>query len=58
MAAPATGSDYFSLGSTIWCKTCYNKEVEGEVVAFEPQSKFLILSILWSFGGCVFNVLF
>lgn len=43
----AAVSDCFSLGSTIWCRTCYDKEVEGEVVAFDPQSKFLILSILF-----------
>lgn len=42
----AAVSDCFSLGSTIWCRTCYNKEIEGEVVGFDPQTKFLILSIL------------
>ncbi|XP_019869248.1 protein LSM12 homolog B [Aethina tumida] len=40
MAAPA---DFFSLGSTVWCKTCYNSEVQGEVLAFDPTSKILIL---------------
>lgn len=44
MAAPA---DFFSLGSTVWCKTCYNSEVQGEVLAFDPTSKILILSILF-----------
>lgn len=39
-------SDWFSIGSTVACKTCYNKEIEGEVLAFDPQTKMLILSIL------------
>ncbi|KAI4454726.1 lsm12 [Holotrichia oblita] len=39
----AAVSDYFSLGSIVWCKTCYSKEIEGEVMAFDPQSKMLIL---------------
>lgn len=39
-------SDYFSIGSTVACKTCYNQEIEGEVLAFDPQTKMLILSIL------------
>ncbi|KAL2749965.1 protein LSM12 [Vespula maculifrons] len=39
-------SDCFSIGSTVACKTCYNKEIEGEVLAFDPQTKMLILSIL------------
>lgn len=43
MAGP---SDYFSIGSTVACKTCYNQEIEGEVLAFDPQTKMLILSIL------------
>lgn len=42
----AAVSDFFSLGSIVWCRTCYNKEVEGEVLAFDPQTKILILSIL------------
>lgn len=43
----AAVSDFFSLGSIVWCRTCYNKEVEGEVLAFDPQTKILILSILF-----------
>lgn len=39
-------SDYFSIGSTVACKTCYDKEIEGEVLAFDQQTKMLILSIL------------
>ncbi|XP_030757564.1 LSM12 homolog A-like [Sitophilus oryzae] len=39
----AAVSDFFSIGSIVWCKTCYNAEIEGEVLAFEPQNKILIL---------------
>lgn len=38
--------DCFGIGSIVACKTCYNKEIEGEVLAFDPQTKMLILSIL------------
>ncbi|KAK0098240.1 hypothetical protein PV326_010139 [Microctonus aethiopoides] len=41
-------SDWFSIGSTVACKTCYNKEIEGEVLAFDPQTKMLILILLLS----------
>lgn len=44
----AAVSDFFSIGSVVWCRTCYNKDVEGEVLAFDPQTKILILSILFS----------
>ncbi|GJQ81919.1 hypothetical protein Trydic_g20387 [Trypoxylus dichotomus] len=37
------GQTQVAPGSTVWCKTCYNKELEGEVMAFDPQSKMLIL---------------
>lgn len=40
-------SDCFGIGSIVACKTCYNKEIEGEVLAFDPQTKMLILSILF-----------
>ncbi|KAL1488279.1 hypothetical protein ABEB36_015232 [Hypothenemus hampei] len=39
----AAVSDIFSLGSIVWCRTCYNAEFEGEVLAFDPPSKMLIL---------------
>lgn len=42
----AGASDWFSIGSTVVCKTCHDKEIEGEVMAFDPQTKMLILSIL------------
>ncbi|XP_012060077.1 PREDICTED: protein LSM12 homolog [Atta cephalotes] len=39
----AGASDWFSIGSTVLCKTCHEKEIEGEVLAFDPQTKMLIL---------------
>lgn len=39
----AAVSEIFSLGSIVWCRTCYDTEIEGEVLAFEPQNKILIL---------------
>ena len=44
----AGASDWFSIGSTVLCKTCHEKEIEGEVLAFDPQTKMLILSILFT----------
>lgn len=49
-------NECFSIGSIVACKTCYNKEIEGEVLAFDPQTKMLILSILLNFVIC--SVLF
>lgn len=45
-------NECFSIGSIVACKTCYNKEIEGEVLAFDPQTKMLILSILLNFRTC------
>nr|QBH72786.1 hypothetical protein [Carausius morosus] len=39
----AAVNECFSLGSTVACKTCFNQEIEGEVLAFDPQTKMLIL---------------
>ncbi|KOX79673.1 Protein LSM12 like protein A, partial [Melipona quadrifasciata] len=30
---------------TVACKTCYKEEIEGEVLAFDPQTKMLILKV-------------
>jgi len=46
----AAVSDCFTLGSTVWCKTCYNQEIEGDVLAFDPQTKILILKCASSSG--------
>nr|QBH72784.1 hypothetical protein [Aphelinus abdominalis] len=43
-------SDYFSIGSTVACKTCYDTEIEGEVLAFDQQTKMLILKCPASCG--------
>ncbi|XP_012270000.1 protein LSM12 homolog A-like [Orussus abietinus] len=48
-------SDWFSIGSTVACKTCYNKEIEGEVLAFDPQTKMLILKCPSSSGRLSLN---
>ncbi|KAJ8984168.1 hypothetical protein NQ317_017821 [Molorchus minor] len=50
MAAVNAVSDIFSLGSVVWCRTCYDKEIEGKFLAFDPQTKILILSILFLHG--------
>ncbi|XP_014210685.1 protein LSM12 homolog A [Copidosoma floridanum] len=43
-------SDYFGIGSTVACRTCYDKEIEGEVLAFDQQTKMLILKCPSSCG--------
>ncbi|XP_020709843.1 protein LSM12 homolog A-like [Athalia rosae] len=48
-------SDWFSIGSTVACKTCYNKEIEGEVLAFDPQTKMLVLKSPSSCGRASVN---
>lgn len=40
-------SDCFNIGSIVACRTCYQKNIEGEVLAFDAQTKILILSILF-----------
>lgn len=39
----AEGSEYFPIGSFVVCVTYHKKELEGEVLAFDPQTKMLIL---------------
>ncbi|XP_063219939.1 protein LSM12 isoform X2 [Bacillus rossius redtenbacheri] len=46
MEIMAAVNECFSLGSTVACKTCFKQEIEGEVLAFDPQTKMLILSAL------------
>ncbi|EDW57405.1 LSM12 homolog A [Drosophila novamexicana] len=36
-------NDCFSIGSTVLCTTCFKEEVEGEVLAFDHNTKMLIL---------------
>ncbi|KAK2110711.1 hypothetical protein P7K49_010457 [Saguinus oedipus] len=42
MAAPP--GEYFSVGSQVSCRTCQEQRLQGEVVAFDYQSKMLALS--------------
>ncbi|XP_050315749.1 LSM12 homolog A-like [Anthonomus grandis grandis] len=48
-------NDLFTLGSVVWCRTCYNTEVEGEVMAFEPLNKMLILKCASTNGDSKLN---
>lgn len=50
MAAPGPG-EYFSVGSHVSCLTCLGQRLQGEVVAFDYQSKMLTLSILCPLGA-------
>jgi len=43
MATDLAIPEFFSIGSLISCKTCTNKEVEGEVLAWDPTKKVLII---------------
>ncbi|KAL3271718.1 hypothetical protein HHI36_022189 [Cryptolaemus montrouzieri] len=51
----AAVSDCFSLGSIVWCRTCYDTEVEGEVLAFDANTKILILKCSSSNGDAKLN---
>ena len=35
--------EFFNVGTTVSCKTCLGKEVEGEVLAFDSATRMLIL---------------
>ena len=48
----ADDSDIIGIGSTVFCKNCFGEEITGEVIAFERQTKFLVLSILYYPFGC------
>ncbi|XP_062872060.1 protein LSM12 homolog B [Trichomycterus rosablanca] len=49
MAAPGPG-EYFSIGSHVSCLTCLGQRLQGEVVAFDYQSKMLTLKCPSSSG--------
>lgn len=38
-------SECFSIGSIVACTTCFKQNIEGEVMAFDPSTKMLILSM-------------
>lgn len=40
----------FTIGSTIRCKTCHGQEVEGEVQAYDEQTKMVVLKCPSSSG--------
>ncbi|CAH4033266.1 LSM12 homolog A-like [Pieris brassicae] len=44
-------SDCFTIGSIVATRTCYNEHIEGEVLAFDPQTKMLILKCPSSSGN-------
>jgi len=47
--------EYFGVGSIVSCKTCYNQSYEGEVLAFDPQCKMLVLKCAASNDRGSFN---
>ncbi|XP_029541060.1 protein LSM12 homolog A [Oncorhynchus nerka] len=54
MAAPGPG-EYFSVGSHVSCLTCLGQRLQGEVVAFDYQSKMLTLKCAPSSGKTNLN---
>ncbi|XP_025422983.1 protein LSM12 homolog A [Sipha flava] len=36
-------NECFSVGSVVMCTNCFDEEIEGEVLGFEPTTKMLIL---------------
>lgn len=44
-------SDCFTIGSIVATRTCYDEDIEGEVLAFDPQTKMLILKCASSSGN-------
>uniref|UniRef100_A0A0P4W0K4 Uncharacterized protein n=1 Tax=Scylla olivacea TaxID=85551 RepID=A0A0P4W0K4_SCYOL len=39
----AESNECFNIGSTVTCKTCFNEDLQGEVLAFDPHVKLLTL---------------
>ncbi|KAF5903653.1 von Willebrand factor A domain-containing protein 3A, partial [Clarias magur] len=54
MAAPGPG-DYFGIGSHVACFTCLGQRLQGEVVAFDYQTKMLTLKCPSSSGKSHLN---
>ncbi|XP_059479769.1 protein LSM12 homolog A [Neocloeon triangulifer] len=48
-------SECFTIGSVVSCVTCLNKELEGEVLAFDHQTKMLVLKSPASNGQAKLN---
>ncbi|XP_077555101.1 protein LSM12-like [Haemaphysalis longicornis] len=55
MKAMADGPECFALGSVVSCKTCYDQVIEGEVLAFDQQTKALMLKCASSSGKANVN---
>lgn len=48
----AESSEVFNIGSSVSCMTCFDEELQGEVLAFDPHVKLLTLSILFWLNIC------
>lgn len=51
----AVVADCFTIGSKVACRTCYNQNIEGEVLAFDAHTKMLILKCPSSSGDARLN---
>lgn len=51
----AVVADCFTIGSKVACRTCYNQNIEGEVLAFDAHTKMLILKCPSSSGDTRLN---
>ena len=43
MRSMSTDLEFFNVGTLVSCRTCLDKELEGEVVAFDSATRMLIL---------------
>lgn len=43
MASNVTSNEFFTMGSEVSCTTCLGETVEGEVIAFDYQTKVIVL---------------
>ena len=43
MRRMATDLEFFNVGTTVSCRTCLDKEIEGEVIAFDSNTRMLII---------------
>ncbi|XP_015915772.1 protein LSM12 [Parasteatoda tepidariorum] len=50
MADDGEEFNLFSVGTVVSCKTCFGEEIEGEVTAFDYQTKILFLKCLSKSG--------
>nr|CAG4645874.1 EOG090X0FOW [Lynceus sp. MCZ IZ 141354] len=51
----ASENEYFTVGSSVKCTTCYNVDIEGEVMAFDSSTKMLIVKSPASCGRPMLN---